>query len=116
MKLPRRKSTLRLLTFLAATAIIVYFLPRVDEHSYTYEINRPWNYSLLTAPFDIPVHLDSLKARQVKDSIDAAFVPVYKRIPVGDDVTRQLSESLAASGSVGRVGADGSGEAGGTHV
>lgn len=101
MKLPRRKSTLRLLTFLAATAIIVYFLPRVDEHSYTYEINRPWNYSLLTAPFDIPVHLDSLKARQVKDSIDAAFVPVYKRIPVGDDVTRQLSESLAASGVLG---------------
>ena len=99
MKLPRRKSTLRLLLFIAATAIIVYFLPRVDEHSYSYEINRPWNYSLLTAPFDIPVHLDSLKTRQVKDSIDAAFVPVYEwRKSVADDVLSQLGSSLAASG------------------
>ena len=34
---------------------------------------------MLTAPFDIPVHLDSLSSARLKDSIDAAFEPVYVR-------------------------------------
>lgn len=60
-------------------ALVAYFLPRNSEHRYIYEENKPWNYSLLTAPFDIPVRLDSVSARRVTDSIDAVFEPVYTR-------------------------------------
>lgn len=70
---------LRIALFLAVVAVIVYFLPRSGENHYVYDVNRPWGYALLTAPFDIPVHLDSVSAQQVRDSIDRAFEPVYTR-------------------------------------
>ena len=65
--------------FLAATALILYFFPKEAENSYTYEVNRPWTYSLLTAPFDIPIHLDSIRAQEVRDSIERTFEPVFVR-------------------------------------
>lgn len=77
--LTRRKISLRVLLFVAAVTLIVYFLPRTDKDHYIYEVNRPWSYALLTAPFDIPVHLDSASMAQVKDSIDMHFEPVYVR-------------------------------------
>ena len=77
--LTRRDHLLRVLLFVAATALLVYFLPRSDKDHYTYEVNRPWSYALLTAPFDIPEHLDSVSAALIKDSIDTHFEPVYKR-------------------------------------
>ncbi len=78
MKLLTKETLSRSLLFVVATFIIVYFLPRTDEKSYDYEVNRPWNYSLLTAPFDIPVHLDSIRVGEVKDSLDASFLPIFK--------------------------------------
>lgn len=75
----RQQITLRVLLFVAAVSLIVYFLPRDDKNHYVYEVNRPWSYTLLTAPFDIPVHLDSVSATLVMDSINTHFVPVYKR-------------------------------------
>lgn len=58
---------------------MLFFLPGDDAREYNYAVNRPWSYSLLTAPFDIPIHLDSISAQQVRDSIDATFEPVYTR-------------------------------------
>ncbi len=73
------KTTLRALLFIAVVGSIVYFLPRTDENHYIYEEGRPWSYPLLTAPFDVPVHLDSLSAARVKDSIQQRFEPVFYR-------------------------------------
>ncbi len=74
-----RGISLRVILFLVSVALLVYFLPRTDKNHFVYEVNRPWKYALLTAPFDIPVHLDSVSAAKVKDSIDANFEPVFKR-------------------------------------
>ena len=49
----------KILIALAATLIIVYFYPHPEANRYNYEEGRPWNYSKLIAPFDIPVHPDS---------------------------------------------------------
>ena len=62
-----------------ATVLLVLWLPRESQNKFNYEINRPWTYSLLTAPFDIPIHLDEVSAKELKDSIDANFEPVYER-------------------------------------
>lgn len=77
--LTRRKISLRAFLYVAAIALIVYFLPRTDKDHYIYEVNRPWSYALLTAPFDIPIHLDSASVALLKDSIDTHFEPVYVR-------------------------------------
>ena len=79
MKLPSKKSLLRFILFVASAILIFYSFPRVDEKMYDYEENKPWRYSLLTAPFDIPIHLDSASVNMVIDSINETFVPIYKR-------------------------------------
>ena len=77
--LPSRQLSLRILLFIIVVSVTVYFLPRSAENHYTFEEGRPWSYALLTAPFDIPIHLDSVSAMRVKDSIDANFEPVFTR-------------------------------------
>ena len=78
MKTPSRNITYLALMFVVATAIVVYFMPGDSKHKYTYELNRPWNYELLTAPFDIPVYRDSATVNHMIDSIDRVMVPIFK--------------------------------------
>lgn len=61
-----------------AVAIIMLILPRADHQSYTYELNQPWKYPLLTAEFDMPVFRDSASVNAMRDSIDRTFVPFVK--------------------------------------
>ncbi len=94
----KSKSRLRDITvktglFLGALVLILLFLPRESENHYTYEVNRPWTYSLLTAPFDIPVRLDSVRANALRDSIDRSFEPVFTRSIEAE--TRMLTEYSA---------------------
>ncbi|MDE5821847.1 MAG: HDIG domain-containing protein [Paramuribaculum sp.] len=77
----KRSAYVRGTVFLISTILILYFLPRKDGREYTYEVNRPWSYSLLTAPFDIPVYMDSIRAGHVMDSLESRFEPVYYRNP-----------------------------------
>ena len=44
--------------FLAAVAVIVYFLPKEGTFNYQFDINKPWKYGLLTASFDFPIYKD----------------------------------------------------------
>ncbi len=63
----------------AAIALILMLLPHDDKTSYTYELNQPWRYQLLTADYDTPIMRDSASARRLRDSIDRAFIPFVKR-------------------------------------
>ncbi len=64
---------------LGATALILFLLPHSDRQSYTYELNQPWKYPLLTADFDMPILRDSASANVLRDSIDANFIPFVER-------------------------------------
>ncbi|MDE5627736.1 MAG: hypothetical protein K2I58_07250, partial [Candidatus Amulumruptor sp.] len=72
-------SWIKWLILAAAVIIVGYCLPRDHASNYSYEEGRPWNYSLLTAPFDFAVRPDSATVRAAKDSIDRIFEPVYTR-------------------------------------
>lgn len=80
MKILSRTNIIRSAMFIAATAILFGLFPHHNNHLYIYEMGKPWAYSLLTAPSDMPIYLDSISAQKVKDSIDATFIPVYKRL------------------------------------
>ncbi len=73
-----KKSLTRLLLFVGAIILISYFIPRGSDQDFDYSIGRPWPYTLLTAPFDIPVNLDSASAANQRDSVDRTFMPVFK--------------------------------------
>lgn len=78
MKTPSKNITYLALIFVVATALVVYFMPGDSKHKYSYELNRPWNYELLTAPFDIPVYRDSATVNHMIDSIDRSLVPIFR--------------------------------------
>ena len=46
----------KILIALAALIVIVYFYPHPEANRFNYEEGRPWNYTKLIAPFDIPIH------------------------------------------------------------
>ena len=72
-----RITLVRAATFVVATLLVVLFLPGSDTQRFSYEENRPWTHSLLTAPFDIPVFRDSTTVREMSDSIRESFVAVF---------------------------------------
>lgn len=80
--LSRIFSNLNLLRFglaASAIAIILLVLPHSYNQGFSYELNQPWKYPLLTADFDIPILRDSMSIRVMRDSIDRTFVPFVKR-------------------------------------
>lgn len=73
------KNYINMAMLVCAIAVVAFFFPDEDKFRYEYEQGKPWAYSLLTAPFDMPINMDSVTARNTKDSIDAVFAPIYER-------------------------------------
>lgn len=74
-----KKQIIRLALAVAMVALVSLILPKADHQSYSYELNQPWKYPLLTAQFDMPVMRDSMSAKVMRDSIDRNFIPFVKR-------------------------------------
>lgn len=84
-----KENLIRTGLLVAATVIIMFLLPKADHQSYSYELNQPWKYPLLTAEFDMPIMRDSTSANVLRDSINAHFIPFVKR---RDDVAHNNVE------------------------
>lgn len=97
----------RILTALAFMTVIVCFYPHRQLTYYKYEQGRPWNYAKLIAPFDVPVHPDSVTLKNTVDSLTAVFVPVYRHVPVDiDSVTRIVISRMEDYGAAKAADAD----------
>ena len=70
---------LKIAVALTASVIVLLLLMKSDHQNYSYELNQPWRYPLLTAEFDTPVMRDSVSAQLMRDSIDKAFIPFVIR-------------------------------------
>lgn len=103
-KIAATKTLTRVLLLLVAVAVIVLALPRNDRTSFTYEEGQPWRYSLLTAPFDIPVYLDSTTYNRLTDSITTNFAPyvVYSDTAISRSLDR-LSKSGISPLKLGQI-------------
>ncbi|NDV78623.1 HD family phosphohydrolase [Dysgonomonas sp. 511] len=80
------------LFFIATILIITYFLPREGKYEYVYAENRPWQYGLLTAPFNFHVHKSEDQVNQEKDSILQTYQPYYK---TDKDVSKKAVSQFA---------------------
>lgn len=71
------------LMFVTAILILTYIFPRQSSFKYTFSEGKPWQYGLLTAPYDFPIYkpADILKAEQ--DSILEFYEPYFE---VNEDV------------------------------
>lgn len=93
-------SNLNLLRFflgVAAVAVILAVLPTTDYQGFSFALDQPWKYPLLTAEFDLPVLRDSASMRIMRDSIDRTFIPFVKRNPEAATENIERFEALAGS-------------------
>ena len=94
MKFFKKINLMRIALLAGAITLILLLLPRDDHQSYTYELNQPWRYQLLTADFDIPIMRDSSSVRRMHDSIDANFISFVTR---SDALAKQNVERFRTS-------------------
>ncbi|MBR5843992.1 MAG: HDIG domain-containing protein [Bacteroidaceae bacterium] len=69
----------RSILFVVTIALLVYFFPRQGDTGYVFQEGRPWSYSLLTAPFDIPIYKDEATLNQERDSVMKELRPVFTK-------------------------------------
>lgn len=73
-----RKSFIKMLSFVGAVVLTIYFFPREEKFRYHFQEGKPWKYGLLTAPFDFPVYKSDEVVKQEQDSILQSFSPYFK--------------------------------------
>lgn len=72
-------SILKISVALTASVLVLLLIMKSDHQNFSYELNQPWRYPLLTAEFDTPVMRDSVSSQMMKDSINKAFIPFVVR-------------------------------------
>ena len=121
INIPTNSLLRRVLLALATAVVIVWFYPHQRSSQYIYEQGRPWNYSQLIAPFDIPIHPDSLTVQAIRDTLTESFVPIYtintnvidtiiKELPKGHNsarlgkmLRRYYERGVVESGVLGQI-------------
>lgn len=65
------------LIFIASILLITYCFPRQGKFKYSFSEGKPWQYGLLTAPFDFPIYKSDAQFKAEQDSILSYYEPYY---------------------------------------
>ncbi|MBZ4652345.1 MAG: Membrane-associated superfamily phosphohydrolase [Proteiniphilum sp.] len=65
------------LIFVLAVMLITYLFPRQGSFKYSFNEGRPWQYGLLTAPFDFPIYKTAEQLKAEQDSILQYYEPYF---------------------------------------
>lgn len=85
----------RILSFMVATLIITYLLPKAGQFKYEYEKGRPWRHETLIAPFDFAIYKPVQELKKERDSLMTHFRPYFSMdsLSVGE-ITRKIEAQL----------------------
>ncbi|MCF0189645.1 MAG: HDIG domain-containing protein [Marinilabiliaceae bacterium] len=94
-----RNRVFRVLAFIVSSVIIVFSFPEVEKFSYEYELQRPWRYQNLIAPFDFSIIKTDVELNAERDSLRRNMRPIFRKDSIGsmqvfDEVKPRL-ESVA---------------------
>ena len=79
------KPSYRIVAFALCAVLMVLCFPRVGKFNYEYEVQRPWRYETLVAPFDIPLYKTPQEFQADIDSVMKQCLPIY----VVDSIVRK---------------------------
>ncbi len=63
--------------FIVSILLITYLFPRQGSFKYSFNEGRPWQYGLLTAPYDFPIYKSAEQLQEEQDSILQYYEPYY---------------------------------------
>lgn len=72
-----RDIAMRAALVLVSVAIIVWFMPSDNDVNFKIEIEKPWRYADLTAPFDFPIYKSAESVKAEEDSVLKDYEPYY---------------------------------------
>ncbi len=89
-------------------AVLITLLTPTGRSNFQYQFakGKPWQYALLTAPYDIPIYKSSAKIRHEEDSVRQQVKPVYTQEEdiallmqneLQDEYTARLKDSISPS-------------------
>jgi putative nucleotidyltransferase with HDIG domain len=64
--------------FIIVTLLIIVLFPKEGKFRYAFVEGRPWEYGLLTAPFDFPVLKTASELKAEQDTVTQNFVPYFE--------------------------------------
>lgn len=71
--------------FIISIILITYLFPRQGGFKFSFSEGRPWQYSLLTAPYDFPIYKSAEQLKEEQDSILQYYEPYYS---IDDEVQK----------------------------
>ena len=82
------RNTLHIGFFVLAVALVFYLLPQKQRFRYQFDKNRPWQYELLTSPYDFPILKSEERLKKERDSVMLHYAPYFRK---NDNVKRVIS-------------------------
>jgi putative nucleotidyltransferase with HDIG domain len=81
--------------FILATLLILFLFPREGKFKYTFTEGRPWQYGLLTAPFDFPIYKTDAEIKKEQDTILNRFKPYFQlNNEIAEKQMKRFNETL----------------------
>ncbi|MDR0427294.1 MAG: HDIG domain-containing protein [Dysgonamonadaceae bacterium] len=65
------------LYFIVATGLIIVLFPKEGKFRYSFTEGKPWQYGLLTAPYDFPIYKSAEQIKTEQDTILKNFYPYF---------------------------------------
>ena len=82
----------KLAIFVATVGVMAYFMPREGKFNYQYDINKPWRYGLLTAPYDFPIYKNESVIKKEQDSLMSFYQPYFNyNSAIADSALQRLT-------------------------
>lgn len=85
------------LVFIFAALVVTYFFPRQGSFKYNFSEGRPWQYGLLTAPFDFPIYKSAEQLQAEQDSILEYYEPYFY---VNEDIEKNTLAEFDADANL----------------
>jgi len=90
------QTLLKIVMFVGLAVVVIELFPHKDNFNFKYEQGKPWNYSILTAPFDFLVYKPEKDIEQEKSQVLSSFVPYFSLdTAISKAQIKKLESSLA---------------------
>lgn len=73
------RNIIHIAIFVFTAALVFYFLPQKQQFRYQFEKNKPWQYELLTSPYNFPILKSEKALESERDSVMRSYAPYFRK-------------------------------------